>query len=62
MVILSLIYKIIDIGIFHGVAGVPPLGLWNFHQLVKELKSPGKIFIECPYDFASEIHSECLKI
>ena len=34
---------------------VPPLGLWNFHQPVKELKSAGKIFIECPYDFASEV-------
>ena len=34
---------------------VPPLGLWNFHQPVKELKSTGKIFIECPYDFASEV-------
>ena len=34
---------------------VPPLGLWNFHQPVKELKSAGKIFIKCPYDFASEV-------
>ena len=34
---------------------VPPLGLWNFHQPVKELKSTGKIFIKCPYDFASEV-------
>ena len=40
------------IGVFYGVA---PLGLWNFHQPVKELKSAGKIFIECPYDFASEV-------
>ena len=34
---------------------VPCLGLWNFHQLVKEVKSAGKIFIKCPYDFASEV-------
>ena len=34
---------------------VPPLGLWNFHQPVKELKSTGKIFIKRPYDFASEV-------
>ena len=34
---------------------VPPLVLWNFHQPVKELKSTGKIFIKCPYDFASEV-------
>ena len=34
---------------------VPPLGLWNFHQLVKELMSAVKIFIECPYDFASGV-------
>ena len=32
-----------------------PLGLWNFHQPVKELKSPGKIYIKCPYDFASKM-------
>ena len=31
------------------------LGLLNFHQQLKELKSAGKIFIECPYDFASEV-------
>ena len=30
-------------------------GLWNFHQPVKELKSAGKIFIKCPYDFTSEV-------
>ena len=34
---------------------VRPLGLWNFHPPVKELKSAGKIFIEFPYDFASEV-------
>ena len=34
---------------------VPPLGLWNFHHPVKELIPPGKIFIECPYDFATEV-------
>ena len=34
---------------------VPPLGLWNFHQPVKELKSTGKIFIKSPYDFSSEV-------
>ena len=45
----------IIIGVFHGVARVPPLGLWNCHQPVKELKSAGKIFIKCPYDFASEV-------
>ena len=27
----------------------------GWHQPVKELKSVGKIFIECPYDFASEV-------
>ena len=31
------------------------MGLWNFHQPVKELKSAGKIFIKWPYDFASEV-------
>ena len=44
-----------SIGVFHEVAGVAPLGFWNFHQPVKELKSTGEIFIECPYDFASEL-------
>ena len=34
---------------------VPPLGLWNFHQPVKEVKSASKIFIRCPYDCASEV-------
>ena len=34
---------------------VPALGLWNFHQPVKEVKSAGKIFIRCPYDFASQV-------
>ena len=29
--------------------------LWNFHQPVKEVKSAGKIFKRCPYDFASEV-------
>ena len=34
---------------------MPPLGLWNFHQPVKEFKSAGIIFIKCPDDFASEV-------
>ena len=39
---------VVNIGVFHGVAGVagvPPLGLWNFYQPVKELKSAGKMII-----------------
>ena len=58
-----------SIGVFHGMAGVAPapLGLWKFHQPVKELKSAGKIvpMILCekfepvkkmclPCDFASD--------
>ena len=45
---------LIIIGVFHGVAGVARAnpGLMEFHQPVKEVKSAGKIFIECPYGFA----------
>ena len=31
------------------------MGLWNFYQPVKELKSASKIFIKCPYDFATDM-------
>ena len=42
-------------GIYRRISWGATPGLMEFHQPVKELKSPSKIFIECPYDFASEV-------